>query len=92
MIGRFLLVTLWKVTSSTGLESCTICTLVGSRIRNLAVVERNSGEGVVVEEGEAPPLPSKEFGKTEENVVEMTSGTEVDGVTLWTTEGRVVCA
>ena len=90
MIGRFLLVTLWKVTSSTGLESCTICTLVGSRIRNLAVVERNSGDGVVVDEGEAPP--SKELGKTEENVVEMTSGTEVDGVTFWTTEGRVVCA
>ena len=37
---------------------------------------------------------SKELGKTEENVVEMTLGTEVDGVTFWmkVVEGRGVFA
>ena len=69
--------------------------MVGIRIRILAVVDRNSGDGVVVGVLERkPPLPSKEFGKTEANVVEMTSGTEVDGVTFWMNEveGRGVFA
>ena len=69
--------------------------MVGIRIRILAVVDRNSGDGVVVGVLERkPPLPSKEFGKTEANVVEMTSGTEVDGVTFWVieVEGRGVFA
>ena len=57
--------------------------MVGFRIRILAVVERNSGDGVVAGKA-APPSLSKESGKTEANVVEMTSGMDVDGVTLCT--------